>query len=156
MTAPRFLLAVAMIAGAAPAAFPQDAPERSQGGSVTKLSDPYMPAYSTRYQYRSRTSPHQPMNQNPDGEYGYRNPGGLGRMQEFYPPGNTFESRGADPVRVAKFDNGNDATSRSMQLQSQMVGNARTQTLNQQIDALARPLGSGYGFGFGGFGGYPY
>lgn len=127
----------------------------AQDAPATRLTDPYQPNHSSRYQYRSRTSPHQPSHSR-DGEYGFRNPGGVGRYEEFYPPGNTFESGGTGPTRVARFDNGNDSTSRSMQLQSQSIGNARTQTLNQQIDSLARPIGLGYGYGFGGFGLFPY
>lgn len=120
-----------------------------------RLTDPFMPIYSRGYQYHSRTAP-QPMPTDPDAEYGFRNPGGVGRVKEFYPPGNTFE-RGRDPVRVASFDNGPSATSRQSQMAAQMVGNATTSTLNTHIDNYSRPLRFGFGYGFGGYGAiYPY
>jgi len=121
---------------------------------VTRISDPYTPIYNNTHRYRSRTAPQHVMD--PDSEYGYRNPGGVGRMNEFYPPGNAFE-KGTDPVVVAQFGQGPQATSRSAQMQAQSLGIQRTRTLNQHIDAYGRPFGFGYGGGFGfGFGGYPY
>ncbi len=37
---------------------------------------------------------------------GYRNPGGVGRYAEYYPPGDRFQVADQDPVRVASFDRG--------------------------------------------------
>lgn len=122
---------------------------------VTRLSDPYMPPLPSDDRYRSLTAPPLPA-YDPDAVYGFRNPGGVGRVREFYPPGNVFE-RGDDRVRTARFDNGPTATSRQYQMMSQRIGNERTQTLNAQISAYGRPLnfGLGYGSGFG-LGGYGY
>lgn len=47
----------------------------------------------------------------PDAGFGFRNPGGVGRVRELYPPGNVFE-RSGDRVRTARFDEGPAATSR--------------------------------------------
>ena len=117
-----------------------------------RVSDVRTSTYSRNYQYRSRTAPQQrPVD--PDADYGFRNPGGVGRMREFYPPGNTFE-RSSDPVKAAGFGGGPAADSRQSQLAAQSIGNARTATLNNQIDALATPIGFGYGGGFGFGGGF--
>ncbi len=150
MSARRLTLLSVVLVGVCSTVNAQSTPDSPTG----RLSDPFMPNYSRSYQYRSRTAP-QPTPTDPDAEYGFRNPGGVGRMKEFYPPGNTFE-KGRDPVKAASFDNGPSATSRQSQFQAQMVGNARTATLNNHIDNYARPIGSGFGFGFGGFGGFPY
>lgn len=133
-----------------PAPDPADAP---------RMTDPYMPMYSSGHRYRSRTAPQtQSHYVDPDTQYGYRNPGGVGRMAEFYPPGNTFSSgsTGRNPVVVAQFGSGSPDLSRSAQMQAQQIGIQKTNSLNSQIDAFARPMG-GFGYGFGGFGGrFPY
>jgi hypothetical protein len=124
----------------------------AQSPPADRLSDPMMSTYTRNYQYRSRTAP-QPRPVDPDADYGYRNPGGVGRVREYYPPGNTFE-KSQDPVKVATFGGGPAADSRQSQLAAQSIGNARTATLNNQIDALATPIGFGYGGGFGFGGGF--
>jgi hypothetical protein len=124
-----------------------------EAAAATPLTDPYMPAYSSGHRFRPRTST-QPAPSDPDAEYGFRNPGGVGRVKEFYPPGNTFE-RGDDRVRTARFDNGPSATSRQSQMMAQYVGNERTRTFNSHIDAYARPFSFGFGYGLG-LGGYGY
>ena len=171
MSLHRPLLAIAIVAGAAgsasaqtptqtPPASPPAAPAQARA-PLTRLSDPYMDTYSSGHTYRSRTAPRLPP-RDPDSDYGFRNPGGVGRMAEFYPPGNSFQSGGgagtvgSDPVKVAQFGNGPSATSRAEQLQAQAAGNAKTRTLNQHIDTYSQPLRFGYGFGFGGYGGFPY
>jgi hypothetical protein len=77
---------------------------------------------------------------------GFRNPGGVGRYREYYPPGNQFQE-GGDPVRVAKFDTG--FGNRQEQLQSIQVGVARENAIMNHIDRYARPA-----FGVGYFGGF--
>lgn len=149
------LLLAAAVSSTASAQVP---PATTQGPTepASRIIDPYLPMYSpSRYQYHSRTAPPPP--HDPEADYGFRNPGGVGRVGEFYPPGNTFE-RGTDPVRVAQFGGGPSATSRQSQMEAQQLGIQRNQTLNQHIDAYARPFGYGYGFGFGyGFGArFPY
>ncbi len=122
---------------------------------VTRLSDPYMPSILSDDRYRPLTT-QPPAPFDPDGEFGFRNPGGVGRVREFYPPGNVFE-RGDDRVRTARFDNGPTATSRQYQMMAQRIGNDRARTLNSQISAYGRPLNFGWGYAAGyGLGGNGY
>ena len=133
---------------------PAPPPTRSSQGSAAAnapMVDPYLPLYTNRNVYRSRTAPYPQHREDPDNEYGFRNPGGIGRMSEYYPPGNKFAT-GGDPVRVAGFSQGiPPGTSRADQLAAQQVGNQRMAEQDQRINALARPIGYGFGFGFGGF-----
>ena len=77
---------------------------------------------------------------------GFRNPGGVGRYIEYYPPGDRFQEN-SDPVRVARFDTG--FGNRSEQMQAQQVGIQRENAIMNNIDRMAAPrLGIGY---FGGF-----
>ena len=121
------------------------------------------PYVSPRRAPRTRTAPdpHDSayrQNSSSSSSFGFRNPGGVGRNAEFYPPGNNFNSGGTDPIGVAHFGGGPSSTSRQSQLQSQQVGIQRQNEYDNRINALARPLGGfGAGFGFGyGFGGFPY
>lgn len=82
---------------------------------------------------------------------GFRNPGGVGRYSEYYPPGDHFDESGADPVRVANFDRGGGAPDRAEQLQAEQIGIQRQNSIQNHIDNYARPY-MGYGVGF--FGGY--
>ena len=68
------------------------------------------PVRAIRRERRSLTS-QAPAPYDPDAGYGFRNPGGVGRVRELYPPGNVFE-RSGDRVRTARFDEGPAATSR--------------------------------------------
>jgi hypothetical protein len=86
-----------------------------------------------------------------DDTAGFRNPGGVGRHAEYYPPGDQFQVQG-DPVRVAQFGVGG-YPSRAEQLQAQQVGISRYNSIQNHIDNMARPT-FGYGFGVGGFGGF--
>ena len=155
----RFLVFAMLLCGGARAALGQTgqavvpvAPGPVESAAVTRFSDPYMPAYvgeyRSDYRFPSRVTP-PPVD--PDAVYGFRNPGGVGRMREFYPPGNVFE-RGDDRVRTARFDNGPTATSRQYQMMAQQVGNQRTRTLYSHIDTYGRPLNFGFGYGLGGYG----
>ena len=83
---------------------------------------------------------------------GYRNPGGVGRYLEYYPPGNEFQVE-RDPVRVARFGEGG-VPDRDEQRAAQQVGIQRYNSIQQHIDSYAHPYGFGYGFGFGAFGGF--
>jgi hypothetical protein len=90
-----------------------------------------------------------------EGTWGYRNPGGVGRRPEYYPPDDQFQNGGPHNY-VAQFDQGPAATQRSAQLQSQSVGIARYNSIQGHIDRYGMPR-IGYGWGFGGFGGFlPY
>ncbi len=115
----------------------------------------------------SQTSP--PSYGNPDGQpesilshrpwpydrkpttYGYRNPGGVGRVAEYYPPGNKFQND--SPKHITAQIGLGGQPGRSEQLASQQVGIARYNSLQSHIDRYGHPFGFGYGFGMGwGFG----
>lgn len=81
---------------------------------------------------------------------GYRNPGGVGRYEEYYPAGNQFQ---IDPFQIshtASFDTAAGVPNRSEQLAAQQVGIARYNAIQSHIDRYARPY---YGLGVGYFGG---
>jgi hypothetical protein len=85
---------------------------------------------------------------------GFRNPGGVGRYREYYPPGNQFQLyRERDPTVVARFDRGGGAPDRAEQLQAEALGIAKYNSIQGSIDNYARPY-FGFGFGVGGFGGF--
>jgi hypothetical protein len=86
-----------------------------------------------------------------DSTAGFRNPGGVGKFAEYYPPGNQFQVQG-DPVRVAQFGVGG-YPSRAEQMQAQQLGISRYNSIQNHIDNYAMPHW-GYGFGVGGFGGF--
>jgi len=86
-----------------------------------------------------------------DDTAGFRNPGGVGRYAEYYPPGDRFQVEG-DPVRVAQFGVGG-YPSQADQRAAQQLGISRNNSLQQHIDNYAMPR-YGYGFGMGGFGGF--
>jgi hypothetical protein len=84
---------------------------------------------------------------------GFRNPGGVGRYAEYYPPGDKFQNDQTGVQRApANFDNGEGPPSRQEQLQAQQIGIQRNNALQQHIDNYAAPR-FGYGFGVGYFGG---
>jgi hypothetical protein len=87
-----------------------------------------------------------------DATAGFRNPGGVGKYAEYYPPGNQFQVQG-DPVRVAQFGVGGGYPSRAEQMQAQQIGISRYNSIQNHIDNYAMPH-FGYGFGVGGFGGF--
>jgi hypothetical protein len=81
--------------------------------------------------------------------YGFRNPGGVGRMAEYYPPGDQFQNNAPAHI-TARTGQGGGAPDRSEQLQAQSVGTARYSALQSHIDTYGRPMmGFGMGFGFG-------
>jgi len=89
---------------------------------------------------------------NNDETAGFRNPGGVGKFAEYYPPGNQFQVQG-DPVRVAQFGVGGGYPSRAEQMAAQQIGISRYNSIQSHIDNYAMPH-YGYGFGVGGFGGF--
>lgn len=89
-----------------------------------------------------------------DATGGFRNPGGVGRYKEYYPPGDRFQSGGEDPVKVAKFDQGGGAPDRQEQIEAYNAGTARYNAIQQHIDRYGSRMYFGYGFGMGGFGGF--
>jgi hypothetical protein len=78
-----------------------------------------------------------------DYTYGFRNPGGVGRFEEYYPPGNTFVNGGRDPVSAmhAGFDQGLPVGSIEQQAMAYNAGTARYSALQQHMDNFARPMG---------------
>jgi len=86
--------------------------------------------------------------------WGFRNPGGVGRFEEYYPPGDVFQYGGRDPVPRAGFDQGTGVGSVSQQAVAVQTGTQRYSVMQQHLDNFSRPLGFyGYGgfFGFGPF-----
>jgi hypothetical protein len=83
---------------------------------------------------------------------GFRNPGGVGRYSEYYPPGDRFQGNAVDPVRVAGFDRGGGPTLAD-QRAAQQIGIQRESVMQRHIDNYARPF-FGYGYGVGFFGGF--
>lgn len=93
---------------------------------------------------------HKPWPYAPKDSWGFRNPGGVGRVAEYYPPGNTFQNDSPKST-VAQIGNGGQPD-RNEQLASQAVGIARYNALQGHIDRYGHPMGFGFGFGFGGGG----
>lgn len=79
-------------------------------------------------------------------EYAYRNPGGVGRRAEYYPPNNQFQNDSPRHI-TAKIGNGGQPD-RAEQLQAQLVGGANYNYLQTHIDRYGRPA-FGFGMGFG-------
>ena len=95
---------------------------------------------------------HDPLPPSADRGWGVRNPGGVGRVAEYYPPDNKFQNANAG-VPVARFDSGG-GPNRAEQQASQALGIARANSIQDNINHYAGGIGYGYGFGFGG-GGFP-
>ncbi|WP_406695751.1 hypothetical protein V5E97_32595 [Singulisphaera sp. Ch08] len=86
-----------------------------------------------------------------DRSAGFRNPGGVGRFSEYYPPGGQFQvNPSVDPVRVASFDRGGGPTLAD-QRAAQQIGIQRDSVMQRQINNFG---GFGYGYGVGFFGGF--
>jgi hypothetical protein len=77
--------------------------------------------------------------------YGFRNPGGVGRSAEFYPPGDRFQNDSPRHI-TAQIGNGGQPD-RLEQLQAEQVGVMRYNSLQSHIDRYGAPFGYGYGFG---------
>lgn len=80
--------------------------------------------------------------------YGFRNPGHLAKVAEFYAPGEKFDTAPHDPIHPATYNEQTAALSRSMQIQAYNAGTARYSAVMQSIYAYSRPMGGGFGFGF--------
>lgn len=78
--------------------------------------------------------------------YAFRNPGGVGRRAEYYPPNNRFQNDSPRHV-TARIGLGGQPD-RNEQLRSQAVGTAYYGMLQQHIDRYGSPR-FGFGFGFG-------
>lgn len=83
-----------------------------------------------------------------DSTYGYRNPGHLARVAEFYPPGEKFDVPNVDPIHPATYNEQTAALSRSAQIQAYNAGTQRYNAVMQSIYAYSRPMG-GFGWGYG-------
>lgn len=105
----------------------------------------YAPAHKTVVR-------HNPLPQS-DHSWGVRNPGGVGRYAEYYPPDNKFQNANAR-VPVAKFDTG-EGPNRAEQQASQSLGIQRANQIQGNINSYSR-MSYGYGFGLGGGGGGVY
>jgi hypothetical protein len=137
---------------AAPAANPTNQPTRNQ--IVGAVPDHVRP--QAHQPQRRRSIVHHYPYPYPGAYYadetaGFRNPGGVGRYAEYYPPGDHFQVEG-DPVRVAQFGVGG-YPSQADQRAAQQLGISRYNSIQQHIDNYAMPH-FGYGFGMGGFGGF--
>lgn len=120
------------------------------GGNPAPSPNDYKP-YRRRSIVHRYPQPDQGQGNNPDNSTpGFRNPGGRGRMGEFYPTGDKFQNQEGvkDPVGVAQFDKGG-GPDRQEQMQAQQIGIQRSNSLQNHIDNMARPY---YGVGF--FGGF--
>jgi hypothetical protein len=90
---------------------------------------------------------HRPSPYAYDSGYGYRNPGGVGKFEEYYPPGNQFQNGGHDPTVAASFEHGTPYNIQE-QAMATNVGTNRYRALQQHLDNFGRPVGF-YGFGLG-------
>ncbi len=82
--------------------------------------------------------------------YGFRNPGGVGRYDEYLPPtGDMSVINPAKPMRMAVSGGTNFPVSRQEQIMMRNAGTAQAGMLNSQMGMYARPFGFG-GFGYGG------
>lgn len=93
--------------------------------------------------------------ENPEDSFGYRNPGGVGRFSEYYPPGDQFQNPTRGRRQAATYGIG--MPTRSEQLASYNAGTARYNALQRHIDRYGSPrIGWGWGFGFGAGAGLPF
>ena len=145
-------------ATATPRVAPAEPRQPTEARPVAPSSRPaYRRSVVHRYAYPSSAAPERTESrsasayeQDDTRSAGYRNPGGVGRYLEYYPPGNAFQAE-RDPVRVAQFGGGG-VPDRDEQRAAQQVGIQRYNSIQGHIDSYARPYG--YGFGFGAFGGF--
>ncbi len=108
-----------------------------------RAPDYYEPAHRTVV--RPRRLPERDAN-----GYGFRNPGGVGRYDEYLPPaGDMSVINPAKPMRMAVSGGTNFPVSRQEQIMMRNAGTAQAGMLNSQMGMYARPFGFG-GFGYGG------
>ncbi len=144
-------------APAAPRVAPSGTRQPAQARSEPSPRPTYRRSVVHRYAYppsetqeRTESRSASAYEQTDTSSAGYRNPGGVGRYLEYYPPGNEFQSE-RSPVRVARFGGGG-VPDRADQRAAQQVGIQRYNSIQNHIDSYSRPYG--YGFGFGAFGGF--
>ncbi|HEU5117462.1 MAG TPA: hypothetical protein VFT74_12530 [Isosphaeraceae bacterium] len=139
---------------APPAAAPASEPRTPSGDSAADLNQSWRNFQVPRR--ISRTSPNSysyGYGSYPEGEstWGYRNPGGVGRTAEYYPPDDQFQNGGPHNY-VAQFDQGPAATQRGAQFQAESLGIAKYNAIQGHIDRYGMPrIGFGWGLGFGMF-----
>jgi hypothetical protein len=138
----------------APTAPKRNGPAKPAAGNPPRNANGQKPAALAQRAPRQASSsiahrswPYQPSNEG----YGFRNPGGVGRMAEYYPPGDRFQNDSPRHV-TAQIGNGGQPD-RNEQLQAEAVGVQRYNALQSHIDRYGAPFGFGYGWGMGyGFG----
>jgi hypothetical protein len=147
---PRRALLLAVLALVPVGVFAQDtAPQPSQGAARRPARGaPYAelpPPHPSILRVRPWHEDYLP----PDNrDYGFRNPGGVGRRAEYYPPGDKFQNDSPRHI-TARIGLGGQPD-RAEQLQAQAVGGANYNYLQSHIDRYGRPAwGFGWGFGFG-------
>ncbi len=158
----RFWVAAAVVlswswTSASPAQAPPGGQTPSPGPGVQSRDNTAPPAAAARGNsgYRRRSIVHHypypyPEHYHGDQTAGFRNPGGVGRYREYYPPGDKFQENN-DPVRPARFDQGGGAPDRAEQTAAQQVGVQRGNEIMNHIDRYSRPY---YGYGVGLYGGF--
>ncbi len=145
--APSALLSMIALAPQAEAQAPA---QKAQAAAPARHRPAYMRQPSSVHQ---NAYPYPGYYQN-DRSGGFRNPGGVGRYLEYYPPGNQFQSdQGRDPVPVATFNGGSGVPTVEQQIAAQQLGVQKYNAIQQSIDRYARPA-FGYGFGVGHFSGW--
>ena len=84
-------------------------------------------------------SPTLPPSSIPSRAAGFRNPGGVGRRNEYYPAGDRFQNPGRGAQRTPNFGQVPDYAARPAQMDVQRTGIARVRALDRHIDAYGRP-----------------
>jgi len=143
---PHLFLAWALLLPALGAA--QEAPTRPEGPGASPGNVSFDPAQASILRHRAwhdEYTPRQPYAP----QAGFRNPGGVGRYAEYYPPGNQFQNPqqpGGQHV-TARIGLGG-VPDRAEQLAAYSAGTARYNALQTHIDRYGRPM-NGFGLGFG-------
>lgn len=84
----------------------------------------------------------------PESQPGFRNPNGVGRMVEYYPPGDKFQND--SPRHITARIGLGGVPDRNEQLAAQQTGTAYYGMLMNHIDRYGSPMmGFGMGFGWG-------
>jgi hypothetical protein len=131
-----------------------NAPQRSafRPTQLQPYSDYYLPEESRNHPGAQSILRHRTPSYPSQMAFGFRNPGGVGRYEEFYPPGNVFQNGGHDPTPLARFDSGGPGYNIQEQAMATQVGTNRYHALQQHLDNFGRPIrfwGFGWGFGAG-------
>jgi hypothetical protein len=128
------------VAVAAPSLAQQPAPKPGTSSSSSQV----LPEVDSILRHRAWHHEFTPGNQ----QAGFRNPGNVGRVNEYYPPGDRFQGA-AQPHITARIGLGG-VPDRNEQLAAYNAGTARYNAIQTHIDRYGRPMmGFGMGFGFG-------